>query len=202
MKSCIFHIFLLYIFHNVVFKSVQDAITKKKSMLDNYKRNVLPGASYPNITFLLTTVKRKRLITWKGQQSLCLASYVAFSTALSILLSEGNLKAHCTLCHESLCLCLPAFFPGSAVTVRWIYLTVRFNILSLAILLDDESACMAWRNICAPTPSRPASTNQRPPFQTWYMLGEGCSIPQLQAGQWRACVHVYLKGHSLLQNMS
>lgn len=61
MKSCIFHTFLLYIFHNVVFKSLQNAITKKKLMLDNYKRNVLPGAPYSNITFLLTTVKRKIL---------------------------------------------------------------------------------------------------------------------------------------------
>lgn len=38
------------------------AITKSKSMLDdNSKRNVLPGATYLNITFLLTKFRGKGL---------------------------------------------------------------------------------------------------------------------------------------------
>lgn len=38
------------------------AITKSKSMLDdNSKRNVLPGAAYLNITFLLTKFRGKGL---------------------------------------------------------------------------------------------------------------------------------------------
>lgn len=36
------------------------AITENKSMLDNYKRNVLPRAAYSNITFLLTVIRGEK----------------------------------------------------------------------------------------------------------------------------------------------
>lgn len=54
------------------------AITKAKSMLDDYKRNVLPGAAYSNITFLLTTIRGKNYISHLKRTTIrVLTSHVA-----------------------------------------------------------------------------------------------------------------------------
>lgn len=51
----------VYLIMSVVLECPK-AITKNKSMLDdNSKRNVLPGATYLNITFLLTKIGGKGL---------------------------------------------------------------------------------------------------------------------------------------------
>lgn len=78
-------------------------------MLDDYKRNVLPGAAYSNITFLLTTIRGKNYISHLKRTTIrVLTSHVAspppFSVSLCLLgqAKERNLKVHCALCCELL----------------------------------------------------------------------------------------------------
>lgn len=81
------------------------ALTKTKSMLDDYKRNVLPGATYSYITFLLTTIRGKNYISHLKRTAIpVLTSYVAFlfsPTVLSIPLpawSGSKEKPESILC--------------------------------------------------------------------------------------------------------